>query len=143
MKTGQLLLLAGLYLSALQDLREKKINLLIPLIVSTGLLIISLINGRRIEVILTGCLGGIMILVLSWLSKGQIGSGDGAVLIMTGIWTGFIKNMVLMLLASALLIIFALSAMAGGKISLKSRIAFVPFILAAFVIMLAFGGGGT
>lgn len=140
MKTGQVLILAGLYFSARQDSREKKINLLIPLLFSIALLISSLINERKIEVILMGCLGGIVVLILSWLSRGKIGLGDGTVLVMTGIGMGFYRNMALMLLASALMMIFALWGMAGGKICLRSKIAFVPFLLIAFVIMLALGG---
>ena len=77
--------------------------------------------------------GGGMIL-LSLLSKGAIGTGDGLLLCVTGIYLGFYRNLELIL--GALFLCFVVTAVLWicGNVHRKTEIPFVPFLFAACLI---------
>ena len=92
---------------------------------------------------LCGILPGVFLLVLSIMTEGAIGRGDGLVSIVLGCYLGIWR--VLLLLMGA----FLLGAVFGGilllckKADRKTSLPFLPFLLGAYLMMFAAGLCGT
>ena len=75
-------------------------------------------------------------MVLSWISHGSIGAGDGAVLVATGVFLGFWGNLRLLFLAlilSALVAGYLLVIKRKGR---KDRMPFIPFLFLADLLLM-------
>ena len=95
------ILLGTLGVHSLEDIREKKITVNITLFSGIiGIVMHLLFQNQSIYEMLAGMLPGVGILLLSRLTKGKIGMGDGIVFMLTGLYLGFGKNMMLMFLSS-------------------------------------------
>ena len=86
-------------------------------------------------------LPGVFFIALSLLSADKVGLGDGLSMIGTGQLTGAVVIFCTMCAAVLLCAVYAVILIAAGKASAKRRIAFIPFLLAGFVIVLTFRGG--
>lgn len=141
MTMGEKLILAALLamfgLCALQDWRRREISVAVVVffgVLGLGLGIAAL--ERTVWEILLGMLPGGILAALSWGSRGQIGMGDGCLILAAGCYLGFWKILGVFLIASLLtgmagavhLLFF------GGKRS--DRLPFAPFLLAAYVFWL-------
>jgi leader peptidase (prepilin peptidase)/N-methyltransferase len=88
-------------------------------------------------------LGGVMIgvglLLCSLLSHESIGRGDGYLFCVTGIYLGFWNNLFLLVVASVLSGIGALILLIAKRCAKTAQIPFVPFVLAAYLILLLGG----
>lgn len=90
-------------------------------------------NGILI-VKLGGMAVGFALLVISKLTQGQIGEGDGITFLITGFSLGFGDNFLLLLEALLLSFAWSLVLMFMKKINLKTSLPFLPFVLTAFII---------
>ena len=59
-------------------------------------------QNQSIYEMLTGVLAGSFILILSRLTKGRIGMGDGIIFMLTGLYLGLIDNLLLMCISFSL-----------------------------------------
>lgn len=128
--TGMMLLVCGL-----QDIKMKKFYSWIALL--GGILIgICLPFSSSITITdrLLGSLVGLGVIVISLITRGKIGMGDGVVLCITGINLGFWNNLELFLIALSLSAIISIILLATKRANRKKEIPFVPFIFIAFVI---------
>ena len=98
--------MGALSLLALVDYKIKKIPV-VPLILTgiLGMILHIIYGGREIEDILFGIAIGIVLYIVSEISKGKIGKGDAFLFMVTGVYLGFWNNLVLL---------WAASVMAGG-----------------------------
>lgn len=130
-------------MSAFQDLREKKIDIMYPLacaIISVSWCVYDIaFCGGDIKFIFMSLLPGAIMLVLSKLLKIGIGEGDGLMVLLAGPVFGPVPVL------TGITVAFAFSAVAGifllifGKATLKSKIAFLPYLTAGMgVISFAF-----
>ncbi|WP_026670310.1 hypothetical protein [Butyrivibrio sp. AE3006] len=130
-------------MSAFQDLREKKIDIMYPLacaIISVSWCVYDIaFCGGDIKFIFMSLLPGAIMLVLSKLLKIGIGEGDGLMVLLAGPVFGPV------LVLTGVTVAFAFSAIAGmlllilGRATLKSRMAFLPYLTAGMgVISFAF-----
>lgn len=76
---------------------------------------------------------GVMLLLLSWMTKESIGYGDGAAVIVLGLWCGTFFCVLTFCLGIILSGIYALYCMAAGR---TSPLPFLPFLLAAMEVIL-------
>lgn len=75
---------------------------------------------------------GIFLVVCSFITKGQIGTGDGIICCFTGLCLGFFENMGMVFIGlclSALVSVFLLISKKAGR---KTEIPLVPFLFAGF-----------
>ncbi len=79
-------------------------------------------------------LPGLVLLVIGWLSGWQIGIGDGAVILVTGLWLGSRKTFIILLLGVFLCSIFCGGLVVFRKAGRKTEVPFVPFLWAACFI---------
>ncbi len=132
----KLLLGVLLFSCAIQDILKKKIYLwtigmggvitILCLPFCTGLPVLDRIGGLII---------GLCVIVLSIITAGKIGAGDGALLCITGVILGFWGNLELFgasLFLAAVISIFLLALRWANR---KMSIPFVPFLFIGYVIL--------
>lgn len=131
-------ILFGVYLAYLsvEDIRKKSLPVLgiaagllfVPFfVISEGTLNITLLDNLK------GMIPGGLLIFISFLSRGQIGIGDGAVVLITGVAIG-IGNIVIVLTGALLLIsVFSMLMLLLGKLNRKSTLPFVPFVFAGYL----------
>ncbi len=120
----------------IQDLRSKKIYLWLLLIgavimgacipFSASLLIIDRIAGLAV---------GIVVIVISFATRGKIGLGDGILLCITGIGLGFWSNMELFAIALFLAAVTSIILLSFRIVDRKKSIPFVPFLFIGYLII--------
>jgi len=132
-----LLCLIFLLAESVTDRKKKKI-LILPVGIFFALgIILSIMQGREdfLYAVAGGAMGGV-ILLFSYLSKEQIGYGDGLILIATGVLLGIRMNLFMFLFGlffAALKGIWLLMTKKAGR---KTKMAFVPFLLPGLVLSL-------
>ena len=137
---GNVVLLGTLALGAYQDWKEQQIHILLP--VAAGLLGVFLWLVRpqfTLEELVGGIGIGLVLLLTAWLSHGQVGAGDGAMIILCGIFLGFWKNMELFFTALMFVALAALGLIVIKKKRRDYRMPFLPFVLAAYLVQLMGG----
>ena len=81
-----------------------------------------------------GLLTGAVFVILSLLTRGQIGMADGIVLCMTGIVSGTAGNLAIIAWALILVAIVSTVLVLIKRLGRRSRIPFIPFIFAGYVL---------
>lgn len=131
----KLLVIGLLGVSSWLDIKRKEISTIV--LVIFGLIGIILLFSKRNLTYLSvfgGILVGIIVLILSYITRGDIGIGDGLILIVTGIFLGGYKNFELLLGALALSAIFSCLLLFINK-NMKQEIPFIPFLLIEYLVM--------
>lgn len=128
--TGAMLLVCGL-----QDIKMKRFYtwmvLLGAILIAACVPFSSTITiGAR----LWGSSIGLVVILISILTQGKIGMGDGLILCVTGISLGLWNNLELFLTALLLSAILSIILLVAKKVDRKQGIPFVPFIFMAFLI---------
>lgn len=134
------ILLGTLGVHSLEDIRDKKITVNITLISGIiGIMMHLLFQNQSIYEMLTGTLPGAAILLLSYFTKGKIGMGDGIVFMLTGLYLGFGKNMLLMGISFLLAGIFGLFSLMPGTGREDKKMPLVPFLFLGYSLMVLSG----
>lgn len=117
---------------SLDDIRYKKIKVFYPLIWGCAGCLIHMASGNYF-LFLSGCLPGITLLALSWITGGAIGAGDGLIVAVMGMLDGFQKSLLVLFWAMAGVSIMGGVMIAAGRWGRKKKVPFVPFLLTAYV----------
>lgn len=115
------------------DLKKRSvyIGVLIPFLITGAALFI--LKGQVGEGII-GMAPGLLLLLISFATKGAFGAGDALVLIVTGSFLGIGRNISLFFLSLILSALFSIGLMVFGKCKKEKEFPFVPFVFAAFVL---------
>ena len=118
-----------LYLGILagMDVRKRQISLVL-----TGVLFLTGI-GWQILVEQTSWLEWLLFLTLSYISREQVGYGDGLLLLTVGIWLGFGQTFGVLTLGLILCSVLCGVLLMRKKIRKQDSIPLVPFLLLGFV----------
>ena len=131
------LMLGFFSISAYQDYRKRKINVYFLL---TGGIIGLLFHLYSMEFgiieILFGMGIGIMILLCGFLLGGGVGLADGVILIVSGIFLGFEKNMEVFVAGLFLSGITSLFLSVIKRKGRTYRIPFAPFLLVGYLFVM-------
>lgn len=135
----QIVLLGFLYVLARFDHKTKELPLvLLGCFGAAGLVFSRSADLLSLENMVGGVCVGVFLLLCALVMKEGVGVGDGLLFCATGIYLGLWQNLLLLFLS------VLLCATAGGMLVIRKRctrkasLAFVPFVLAADVVMLAF-----
>lgn len=130
---GKIIFLLGLFYFAWRDYKSKQIQ--------TGILSIFGMSGIFLQgamgaswTNLLGMLVGGILLVIAVISRESIGLGDGMLFLATGTFLSFSENMALLIDSLLLVGIYAITCLVLKKKGKKDRVAFAPFVLAAYVL---------
>ena len=97
MKPEQIILGLFLGLCSIEDLHSRKMHTVLLLAGSiAGVLCHLIFRQRSIWEVLGGLAVGVGVLLLSRLTDGRIGDGDGLLLMATGTFLGFVRNLALL-----------------------------------------------
>ena len=124
-----------LVIFGIEDSKKKKLGTKKLYFAFALAFVLACIRGSLFPEGIAGMLLGAVLLLVSRLTRGQIGNGDAFILMITGLFLGIRKNMELFFLGLLLA-----SAYAGYLIIIKHykrkyMIAFVPFLAAAQVLL--------
>lgn len=135
---NQAAVIGMLAICSAEDIRRKQVRLNFILAFGiAGIIFHMLWQMQTIENVLFGmCVGGAL-LVLSFLTRGRIGAGDGILMVVTGIYLGLEQNLELLICSLFICAIYALCLLVLHKKKRKDTIAFVPFVFVSYLCMLA------
>ena len=135
-------LLLFLIISAGLDIKRKEVSMVLTGLFAAAAVICNLAY-QQIPVIIWVCgiLPGIFFLAAGLARRGAVGSGDGFVIAVCGLFLGIWGNIQLLLIALFLSALYSMVLIVVKKVKRSHTIAFIPFLLLGYVIMLTFAGG--
>ena len=129
--------LGMLGICSIEDIRKKEIQSVRVLWFGIGGILLHLWQrNQSLYSMLGGIAVGAAVIILSLVSGGIIGIGDGLVLCVAGIYIGGINTMRLLLTGLFLSSLYALVLLFMHRKRRKDTIPFIPFLLAAYLILL-------
>lgn len=130
-------LLLFLCVAAFMDVREKQISVLYVAAGSAaGVLLQIFLGTMRFSEAAGGCLVGAAVLLIAFLTREQIGYGDGLVLVTTGVFLGVLENIILLLASLVIAVLAGVLLVRLKRIKRRQRIPFIPFLLAGYIFVL-------
>lgn len=135
---GQRVILLGLLgVFAYQDWKKKKVSVYL-LLVSGIVGLLCHLYSREIGMgdMMLGAAIGLALLFCGLVTGEKIGYGDGAMLMVSGIFLGFSANLELLLISLLLLEMAALFLVVVKRKGRRYRIPFIPFLLAGYLYLL-------
>ena len=139
-----LIILLGILLlfCSVQDLWRRKIYLWM-LGAGAACTLVCLPFCERLTVLsrIGGLLIGLTIILISKITAGKIGMGDGILLCVTGLGLGFWANMELFGIALCLAAVLSIFLMILRLVDHKKSIPFIPFLFAGYLILYAASNG--
>ncbi len=128
-----------LWISAIPDLRSRKVPVCIPALFFGAAILWNILAPGTAGALyyFLGAVPGALLLVAALLTKGGIGEADGLCLITCGVWTGA-ENAAQVLAAAAFMAgLCSAALLITRKRDRKSTIPFLPFMAAAQSLCLA------
>lgn len=123
-------------LSSFDDLKTKQIRVLQVIAFAViGLLIDIFLKPYSLLSILGGVAVGMLVYLFSIISNEKIGKGDAMVVMVSGLYLGFINTVVVLWLASIFAAIFGTIMVSRYGRKLDLEIPFVPFLLFSFLMV--------
>lgn len=133
----KVIVLGLLGLCSLEDVRRRRLTIIYILMFGIGGIILHILTPVcSIYSILWGMLLGLAMMLLSLITHGSVGMGDGILLVVTGVYLGGYGNLELFMLGLLLSALWSLALLVLKKKTRKEEIAFVPFLLLSYFVML-------
>lgn len=130
---SKVLVLVFLIISSVSDMKYKKIPLwLIVVFVVLGVMLAIFSPLHSFGNLMAGVLVGVSLIVVSFITAGQIGMGDGLLFMVLGIFCGS-SNIALLICAMLLCAAVAGVLFVTKQVKRNDRLPFVPFVLCAYI----------
>ena len=139
MRWGRLILLGYLLAASAGDVRRKTVSLPLALIFGALAATIHFFSGDG-AAWLAGCLPGLFLLGLAYVTRQSVGYGDGVALTVTGLFLGCSAAAAILTTALLLICPFSLILLIWKR-DRKRTLPFVPFLAAAYLIWMVIAGG--
>lgn len=128
--------------NSVKDIGKKKISLISVLIFCVFRLLYFLLQLSEaqnnliasIAALLTGLLPGLFLCAIGKISRGSLGTGDGIVIMVAGLYIGFSATLVMIMWAFFLAFFWSIGLLLLRKYTPKSRFPFVPFLLMGLLL---------
>ncbi len=137
---GKIVLLCYLIVMSGCDLVRGRISLRLSLVAAVVLLSLRVLQVQQGEVswvvAFSGIFVGVALLLLTKVTRGAVGAGDGVVFVITGLLFGIWENVVLLCMSLFLLGIVGGILLMIHRVHRKTLIPFVPFVLLVYGGML-------
>ncbi|HEX3076805.1 MAG TPA: prepilin peptidase [Lachnospiraceae bacterium] len=123
---------------AVIDMKERKI----PCVVLSISFLIALLSTVLVKHGITteqlcGMTIGFLFILISFVTRGQLGLGDGITVVITGVVIGFWDNLLMVLYALFAAGITAIILIVFKRSNRKERIPFLPFLLLGYIVVLS------
>lgn len=117
------------------DMKSRQISIVVSIIFGIiGTVILLSGKGAAFTSGVFGAVTGGAVILLSKLTNGAIGMGDGTAFTVIGIYIGAVKNIELFLVSSFLCAIVSVVMLLTGKYKNSYSLPFMPFVACATVI---------
>ncbi len=120
---------------AFQDVRKKRVDLLLVILLAIVNTVICLLMKRSAGDVCIGILPGVFAVLVALLTKGKLGLGDGLVLIATGVVYDWNRVMVIWLVGLVLSTVVGAVLIMMKKANIKTALPFLPFLFTGFVVL--------
>ena len=131
-------------LTAFDDIKTKQVRMLEIIVFGIlGIIVNILWPVKSFESIICGLLVGIVLYLFSILTNEKIGKGDCFIIMVSGLYLGFIDVLVLIWISSLLALIYGLITIKRLKKDSSYEMPFVPFLLSGFLLMYAVHSFGS
>lgn len=122
-------------INTLTDIKNHTIYIAVTFLFGAlGTVIFACAEDGSLLSLVSGTVVGIGLMLLSVLSKGAVGFGDGLVVAVTGIWLGGWKTALVLMGGFLLAAFFGVAGICAGRVNRKSEIPFVPFFSLSYFI---------
>ena len=120
---------------AVIDLKKREINIVFPIITGVFSVVFMLLSDDvSVASSLIGLAEGVLLIALSFITDGQIGSGDGIILAATGLMLGWKDNLIMFFFSCLISAFVAVGLMGIKKADKKTKIPFIPFMVPGFFL---------
>lgn len=125
-----------LNIEAVTDFKKQEVNIFVSGILMAAALAM-LIFAKDISVLnaIIGIAEGVLLILISFMTKGQIGIGDGILLTACGLMLGGKDNFLMFFFACLFSAVVSGLIMIIKKADKKTKIPFVPFMIPGFLVM--------
>lgn len=125
-----------LIIEAVTDLKKQEINIPVSGIMAAAAIPIYFF-AKDISVLnsIIGIAEGLLLILISVMTKGQIGMGDGILLAACGLMLGGKDNFIMFFFACLFSAVVSGLIMLVKKADKKTKIPFVPFMIPGFLVM--------
>ena len=125
-----------LIIEAVTDLKKQEINIPVSGIMAAAAIPIYFF-AKDISVLnsIIGIAEGLLLILISVMTKGQIGMGDGILLAACGLMLGGKDNFIMFFFACLFSAVVSGLIMLVKKADKKTKIPFVPFMITGFLVM--------
>ena len=131
--TSKIVLLLALFVIAGNDYKTQLLEMRQLLVFGVlGILLCG--SWSALYQAMGGALLGVLVLIVAWCSRESIGFGDGWLFVMTGLFLGFTRNLVLLFGTFVLAGLFAIGCLMLKKKGKNDSMALGPFVLTAYVL---------
>ncbi len=123
-----------LVLCAYGDIREKKVSVYMILAGIGGTIILNIL-GKDISLVnaLLGAALGIVLIVVSKLTKGALGTGDAMLTVMIGLSIGLFNTMLALFYALLITSVVSVILLLLKRVKKQTAMPFVPFMLLGYL----------
>lgn len=143
--TGNWVLGILLIIESVSDFKKKEVNLMATvLLFLVGIVRFAMIGNEsevfitkelsRIVVFLISVIPGMIILIISIITKGSIGMGDGIVVTGMGLWMPTEELLKVLIAGFFLSSIYAVFCCCVRKKGMRYEIPFIPFLLMGYIV---------
>ena len=133
---GKAIVLIFLMMGTVFDLKRKSVPnkyLYIWSVLTIVLVIIEIFKGKNVIDIILGVIPGIIFLFLAFVTREQIGSGDGWIIMLMGIFLGVNNVSKIIFVGFGILTLVSMTLLISRKAGKKTTIPFIPFLLMGFI----------
>lgn len=137
-EAGYVIVFLYLCLMAWYDIKKREISWRLSIAAAFVLLIRQLYRigcGEEPLFILSGVAVGMILIVISVLSRGEIGMGDGALFVVSGLLFGLYENGVLLFLSLLFAAFVSGALLVAGRVGRRYALPFAPFVFAGYGVM--------
>ncbi len=124
-----------LIICSVTDMKIRLVSVIPCILYSMAGIVVGMLQGEKPVYILIGTLPGLVLYIISTISRGEIGKGDAMVFITIGIWLGIVKSIEIFMVALFCTSFCMMPILWLKKKSMKTQVPFIPFVLLSFVII--------
>lgn len=134
MEAAEWIMLAVLTGFAAYDIKTKRIPLLVVIVIAVSVLLYRLCIGTEILELVIGLIPGIVLLMLAFATRESIGTGDGLVLCVLGLFCGWRQCLAVFGMALVLSALLSIILLICHKVGRKTELPFLPSLLGGYLL---------
>ena len=123
--------LAGL---SVYDLKQKRVNVAVVAFLALAVLVYRFCTGTGVLMLLAGLVPGAVLVLVAFATKESIGTGDGLVLCVLGMFCGLKQALAVLGTALVLAALLAMILLVLKRAGRKTELPFLPCLCAGYML---------